>query len=79
MRDDGKAGVKSTGVILADYIPLIVMVFDIMFVALLAVAGILNGHSWIYFVLSVGAIAFQVSSQLRGVDINSPSSCWCEY
>ena len=79
MKDDAKAGVMSTGVILADYIRLVVSVFAILFVAILAWVGWVNGHQMPYFICSVGAVAMHLSWQLLTVDITSPGSCWGEY
>ena len=78
MRDDAKAGVKSTGVILADYIRLIVTIFTIGLVSFLALAGKANGQGVPYFVFGVGGVAIQMAWQLMYLDVWSPASCWCE-
>nr|WGM49228.1 UbiA prenyltransferase [Boreostereum vibrans] len=74
-RDDVKVGVKSTAVFLGDYVGPVCFALAMMFVGTLYYAGILNGQSHYYFLISVGGSAAHIVYQYAVVDLDSPPSC----
>jgi len=70
-----KVGVKSTALILGPYVRLFTTTCAMLFVAMLAVAGVLNGQSPVFFAVSVGGTAAHIVWQYASVDLDSPESC----
>jgi 4-hydroxybenzoate polyprenyltransferase len=50
-----------------------------MFVAMLAIAGHLNGQGPAYFIVSVGGTVTHLLWQYMTVDLDMPKSCWSEF
>jgi 4-hydroxybenzoate polyprenyltransferase len=71
-------GVRSTALLFGSWIRPLLILCAIIFVAMLTLAGILNKHGSIYFVLSVGGTAAHLVWQFVTVDLEEPSSCWSE-
>ncbi|KAF8240074.1 UbiA prenyltransferase [Tricholoma matsutake] len=76
MNDDVKVGVRSTAILFGSWIRPLLMTCGFTFVAMLAVAGYLNGQSNVYFILTVGGTAAHVVWQFMTVDLEAPHSCW---
>ncbi|KAA1475310.1 UbiA prenyltransferase [Dentipellis sp. KUC8613] len=74
-KDDVKVGVKSTAVMLGDHVRPFTAACATLFVAMLAVGGVLNQQTPVYFVVSVGGTALQLIWQYAKVDLDSPDSC----
>ncbi|MBM3565875.1 MAG: 4-hydroxybenzoate octaprenyltransferase, partial [Alphaproteobacteria bacterium] len=72
--DDLIAGVKSTALKLGDKTRPWLVVFYVLFLALLALAGILAGTGAPFF-LALAAVAVHLFWQVRSVDLASPTSC----
>lgn len=79
MNDDVKVGVRSTAILFGSWIRPLLMMCGFTFVAMLAVAGYLNGQSNVYFILTVGGTAAHVVWQFMTVDLEAPHSCWREF
>jgi 4-hydroxybenzoate polyprenyltransferase len=73
--DDKKAGIKSSAVILGSGVYAFLYICATIFVSMLAFAGVRNGHSPLYFALTVGGTAAHLVWQLVTLDITSPLSC----
>jgi 4-hydroxybenzoate polyprenyltransferase len=78
MKDDVKVGVRSTAILFGSWILPLLIMCGITFVAMLGVAGYLNGQGYAYFVLAVGGTAAHIVWQFMTVDLESPRSCWRE-
>lgn len=78
-RDDVKVGVKSAAILLGDYAGPVCFALSMMFVSMLAYAGVLNGQSPYYFVISVGGTAAHIIYQYVLVDLQVPTSCGRKY
>ncbi|KAI0043772.1 UbiA prenyltransferase [Auriscalpium vulgare] len=74
--DDVKVGVKSTAVLLGDYVEPFTIVCSVLFIASLAVAGFINHQTVIYYVISVGGTALHIVWQYSNVNLEKPDSCW---
>ncbi|ETW79987.1 prenyltransferase [Heterobasidion irregulare TC 32-1] len=74
-RDDVKVGVKSTAVMLGDYVRPFCFVLSMMFVGTLYYAGVLNHQTPYYFYISVGGTLLHILWQYATVDLDSPDSC----
>nr|WGM49227.1 UbiA prenyltransferase [Boreostereum vibrans] len=74
-RDDVKVGVKSTAILLGDYAGPVCFALSMMFVGMLAYAGVLNSQSPYYFIISVGGTAAHIIYQYALVDLQVPTSC----
>jgi len=75
-RDDVKVGVKSTAVMLGDYVRPFTSVCAAMFAGALWYAGSLNGQSDIFTYIGVGGTVAHLVYQYAIVDLDVPSSCW---
>ena len=76
--DDVKMGIRSTALLFGTWIRTLLIACAIGFVAMLAFAGVLNGQSLPYFIISVGGTAFHLVWQFATVDLEDPASCWSE-
>lgn len=76
MRDDVKAGVKSTALLFHPYIKEVLSLFGAAVVASLYFAGKLNEQQLPYFVVSVGGGSLHLFSQLWSVNLEHPKECW---
>lgn len=74
-KDDIVVGVKSTAVMLGDYVYPFTAACAILFISTLYRAGQLNEQSPIFFIVSVGGSAVHLLYQYSKVDIDSPDSC----
>ncbi|TFY80858.1 hypothetical protein EWM64_g3156 [Hericium alpestre] len=74
-RDDVKVGVKSTAVMLGDYVRPFTALCAVLFVSMLALVGVWNQQGPIFFVVSVGGTALHMIWQYATVDLDSPESC----
>ncbi|EJD49781.1 4-hydroxybenzoate polyprenyl transferase [Auricularia subglabra TFB-10046 SS5] len=76
MKDDKAAGVKSTALVLGDYIRPAMTFLSGLFIACLAAAGILVNAGPLYYAIGVAGAALHITWQLATVDLEKPSSCW---
>jgi len=74
-KDDIKVGVKSTAVMLGDHVLPFTMVCSMLFVGMLAYAGMLNGQTSTFFTISVGGSAAHLIYQYATVDLEVGDSC----
>lgn len=75
IRDDKKMGVRSTAIRFGRWIRPILTGFGLAFVAMLAVAGILNKNGPLYFAITVGGAFAHLAWQYATVDLDDPKSC----
>ncbi|KAI0066871.1 UbiA prenyltransferase [Artomyces pyxidatus] len=75
-KDDVKVGVKSTAVLLGDYVRPFTAACAALFVAMLAVAGWINHQTIIYYAVGVAGTGLHIIWQYASVDLESPDSCW---
>lgn len=76
MKDDVKAGVKSTATLLQGRgIKPLLFVFGSTIVACLTLCGVLNRAGPLYFGVSVAGSAYLFGKELWQVDLTVPSSC----
>lgn len=75
IRDDKKMGVRSTAIRFGSWIRPILTGFGLAFVAMLAVAGILNKNGFLYFTVTVGGALVHLAWQYMTVDLGNPKSC----
>ena len=66
---------RSTALLFGRYIRPALTVFGINFVALLALAGYMNGHGLPFFSISVGGTLLHLFWQYATVDLDKPTSC----
>ncbi|EIN11183.1 4-hydroxybenzoate polyprenyl transferase [Punctularia strigosozonata HHB-11173 SS5] len=76
MRDDVKAGVKSTALLFAQYTKPILSIFGVMLLGSLALCGVLIEAGIPYWTVSVACAAWLLTRELIQVDIMNPASCW---
>ncbi|KAI0298354.1 4-hydroxybenzoate polyprenyl transferase [Multifurca ochricompacta] len=74
-KDDVKVGVKSTAVMLGDFVRPFTFSCAVLFVSTLAYAGILNEQTPYFFYISIGGTSLHLIWQYVTVDLNSPDSC----
>jgi 4-hydroxybenzoate polyprenyltransferase len=77
--DDVKMGVRSTALLFGSWIEPLLTLCGIVFIAMLALAGIANQQGWLYFVVSVGGTAAHLVWQFYTVNLDVPSSCWTNF
>lgn len=77
-KDDVKVGVKSTAVMLGDFVRPFTFSCSVLFVATLAYAGILNEQTPYFFYVTVGGTSLHILWQYATVDLDDPESCGCE-
>ncbi|KAJ1328640.1 4-hydroxybenzoate polyprenyl transferase [Batrachochytrium salamandrivorans] len=70
-RDDIIAGVKSTAVRFGTYLKPVITAFAAGMVGLLAIAGYVNGHTLVFYVVSVAGSAAHLSWQILTLDVAS--------
>ncbi|KAI0062575.1 4-hydroxybenzoate polyprenyl transferase [Artomyces pyxidatus] len=78
-KDDVKVGVKSTAVMLGDFVRPFTAGCAVLFVATLAYAGSLNNQSPVFFWVSVGGTSLHLIWQYATVDLDSPDSCGANF
>ncbi|KAH8983733.1 4-hydroxybenzoate polyprenyl transferase [Lactarius akahatsu] len=78
-RDDVQAGVKSTALLFGNHVKKVLAVFAGIFVACLAMAGVMNNQGIPYFILTVGGAAVHLTLQLQNLDVDDPKSCLREF
>lgn len=74
-KDDIIVGVKSTAVMLGDFVRPFTFSCAVLFVATLAYAGILNEQTNYFFYITVGGTSLHLIWQYATVDLDSPDSC----
>lgn len=79
IKDDVKAGVKSTALLFGRNIRPILSLFAAAFIALLFYSGILNGQGPAYYLLTVLGAAINLAWQLSTVDFDDPADCWDKF
>ncbi|KAG6829030.1 hypothetical protein H0H87_012835, partial [Tephrocybe sp. NHM501043] len=77
--DDIKAGNHSTAVLFGDQVKPILSIFAALFVAAFAVAGALNGHSYLYYTITVAGSALHLMWQLVTLRPDVPTDCWQKF
>jgi len=77
--DDVKAGIKSTALLFGDQIKPILCVFGALFVASLAVCGLLNGQGPLYYVLTVCGCAVHLTWQFATWNNDNPKDCLAKF
>ncbi|CAE6519428.1 unnamed protein product [Rhizoctonia solani] len=78
-RDDPKAGVKSTALLLgADPQPFL-YTLAAGFIAFLTLAGLFNRQGPLYYVFTVGFAAAHVYWQVSTLDVLNPADCWAKF
>jgi 4-hydroxybenzoate polyprenyltransferase len=78
-RDDVKMGVRSTALLFGSWIRPLLISCGIIFVTMLAVAGVLNKQGPVYFIVAVGGTAAHLVWQFMTVDLDVPASCWSTF
>jgi 4-hydroxybenzoate polyprenyltransferase len=78
-KDDVKVGVKSTAVMLGDFVRPFTFSCAVLFVSTLAYAGILNEQTPCFFYVTIGGTSLYLIWQYATVDLDSPDSCGCEF
>ncbi|KAG6815765.1 hypothetical protein H0H93_009059, partial [Arthromyces matolae] len=76
IKDDVKAGVRSSALALGSIIKPMLIIFGLTFLVTFGVAGLLNHQGPVYFVISIGGLAAHLIWQLVTVDLDVPESCW---
>ncbi|KAF9045180.1 UbiA prenyltransferase family [Panaeolus papilionaceus] len=76
IRDDVKAGVRSTAILFGEWIRPLLVLCGAIFLQMLIVVGYLNGHGPIYYVITVGGTALHLGMQCKTVNLTDPNSCW---
>ncbi|KAK7055820.1 mitochondrial 4-hydroxybenzoate polyprenyltransferase [Favolaschia claudopus] len=79
IRDDVKMDVRSTAILFGSWIRPLLISCGIVFVSMLAVAGVLNNQGIPYFTISVGGTFVHLFWQSRTVDLDVPKSCWINF
>jgi 4-hydroxybenzoate polyprenyltransferase len=79
IKDDLKVGVRSTAILFGSWIRPLLTLFGLTFLAMLAVAGVLNNQGTVYFVVTVGGTFLHLLWQYNTVDLEVPSSCWSAF
>lgn len=78
-KDDVKVGVKSTAVLLGDFVRPFTFSCAVLFVSTLAYAGVLNAQTPYFFYVTIGGTSLHLIWQYATVDLDSPDSCGCEF
>jgi len=78
-KDDVKMGVRSTALLFGSWIRPLLISCGIIFVTMLAAAGILNKQGPVYFIVAVGGTAAHLVWQFMTVDLEVPASCWTNF
>ncbi|KAG8758900.1 Para-hydroxybenzoate--polyprenyltransferase, mitochondrial precursor (PHB:polyprenyltransferase) [Ceratobasidium sp. 428] len=78
-RDDPKAGVKSTALLLGSNPSSFLYTLAAGFVIFLAIAGIQNSQGVLYYIFTVGFAAAHVYWQISTLDVNNPADCWAKF
>jgi len=79
IRDDVKMGVRSTAILFGSWIRPLLIMFGILFISLIAVAGVYNGQGMPYFTVSIGGTVLHLFWQYLTVDLEVPKSCWTNF
>jgi 4-hydroxybenzoate polyprenyltransferase len=77
-KDDVKVGVKSTAVMLGDFVRPFTFSCAVLFVSTLVYAGILNEQTSYFFYVTIGGTSLHLIWQYITVDLDSPDSCGCK-
>ena len=78
-KDDVKVGIKSTAVLLGNFVRPFTFSCAVLFVAAVACAGALNGQTAYFFYITVGGTSLHLIWQFITLDLNSPDSCGREF
>ncbi|PSS37511.1 hypothetical protein PHLCEN_2v718 [Hermanssonia centrifuga] len=70
--DDVHAGVKSTAVLFGDYVRPILIAFTVAFLGLMTYAGMCNGQSFGYYLISCGGSAIHFAWQFLTWHVEVP-------
>ncbi|KAJ6561799.1 4-hydroxybenzoate polyprenyl transferase [Mycena capillaripes] len=74
-QDDAQAGVKSTALKFGRWIKPILFCLACGFILSLMSVGLMDGHAWPFYLISVGGVSAHLLWQLWTVDLNRASSC----
>ncbi|OMJ08579.1 4-hydroxybenzoate polyprenyltransferase, mitochondrial [Smittium culicis] len=74
--DDVQVGVKSTALLFGAQTKPVLAAFSLSTIALLAASGYFNHSSYLFYTIACGAGSAHLFWLLRGVDLNSTTSCW---
>ncbi|KAJ3559934.1 hypothetical protein NM688_g45 [Phlebia brevispora] len=77
--DDTKAGVKSTALLFGSHLKLTLRAFAITFICLMALAGVLNGNSAWFYVVSCGGAACHILWQQCTWKEHDTSDCAAKF
>ncbi|KAG6808185.1 hypothetical protein H0H93_000470, partial [Arthromyces matolae] len=77
--DDIKAGNYSTAVFFGDHVKPILSIFAALFVSGFVIAGLLNGHGYLYYIITVGGSAVHLLWQLITLRPDVPADCWKKF
>ncbi|KAF8217501.1 UbiA prenyltransferase family [Mycena galopus ATCC 62051] len=75
IRDDIKAGVRSTAILFGSWIRPLLVLIGIVFATFLAAAGAMNGQGASFFAVSIGGTVIHLTWQFQAVDLSVPDSC----
>ncbi|QRW17716.1 UbiA family prenyltransferase [Rhizoctonia solani] len=78
-RDDPKAGVKSTALLLGTEPQPFLYTLAAGFVAFLTIAGLFNHQGPLYYIFTVGFAAAHVYWQVSTLDASNPADCWAKF
>ncbi|CAE6457000.1 unnamed protein product [Rhizoctonia solani] len=78
-RDDPKAGVKSTALLLGTNPQPFLYILAAGFVAFLTLAGLFNRQGPLYYIFTVGFAAVHVYWQVSTLDASNPADCWAKF
>ncbi|KAB5594894.1 4-hydroxybenzoate polyprenyltransferase [Ceratobasidium theobromae] len=78
-RDDPKAGVKSTAILLGANPRPFLYTLAAAFMVFLTLAGIQNSHGLLYYIFTVGFAGAHVYWQVSTLDVTNPADCWAKF
>lgn len=76
IKDDIKAGVRSTAILFGSWIRPLLVACGLTFVVAMALVGYLNGQGLAFYMISVGGALVHLLVQYMTVDLGVPRSCW---
>ncbi|CAK5284701.1 unnamed protein product [Mycena citricolor] len=79
LKDDVKVGVRSTALLFGTWIRPLLVSCGVLFVVMLACAGVLNAQGPMFFLVSVGGTCVHLLWQYSTVDLGVPKSCWLNF
>ncbi len=76
MKDDVKAGVKSTALLFGSRVKSYLAFFGLCFLTALVTVGLLNDQSYAFFLIGLVGGGAHLLWQLTSVQVGKPESCW---